>query len=82
VVNRAGELVVANLQAEKLYGYTHGHLFGRLAEWLIPASFRDRHRQHRENFFANPETQFMQVLEISAERSDASELPVELCLSV
>jgi PAS domain S-box-containing protein len=81
VVNRAGEIVAANLQAQKLYGYSHEQLFGRVVESLIPARLRDRHHQHRENFFANPEIQFMQVLEIFAERSDASETPVEVTLS-
>ena len=81
VVNRAGEVVAANLQAQKLYGYSREHLVGSVVESLIPARLRDRHRQHRENFFANPETQAMQVLEIFAERSDASEFPVDVSLS-
>ena len=81
VVNRAGEVVAANLQAQKLYGYSREHLIGRVVESLIPARLRDRHRQHRENFFANPETKFMEVLEILAQRSDASEFPVDVSLS-
>jgi PAS domain S-box-containing protein len=81
VVNRAGEIVAANLQAQKLYGYSREHLIGRVVESLIPARLRERHRQHRENFFANFETQFMQVLKIFAERSDASEFPVDVSLS-
>jgi PAS domain S-box-containing protein len=81
VVNRAGEVVAANQQAQKLYGYGHEQLIGRVVESLIPARLRDRHRQHRENFFANPETKFMQVLDIFAERSDGSEIPVDVSLS-
>ena len=80
VVNRAGEIVAANLQAQKLYGYSREHLIGRVVESLIPARLRDRHRQHRENFFANPEMQATQVLEIFAVRSDASEIPVDVSL--
>ena len=82
VVNRAGEIVAANLQAQKLYGYSREHLIGRVVESLIPARLRDRHRQHRENFFANPEKQAMQVIEIFAVRSDASEIPVDVSLSL
>src|ERR1700687_51658 len=82
VVNRAGEIVAANLQAQKFYGYSRERLIGSVVESLIPARLRDRHRQHRENFFANPETQFMQVLEIFAVRSDASEIPVDVSLSL
>ena len=81
VVNRAGEIVAANLRAERLYGYSREQLIGRVVESLIPVKFRDRHRQHRENFLANPEKQAMQVVEIFAVRSDASEIPVDVSLS-
>src|SRR5580693_7647349 len=81
VVNRAGEIVATNLQAQKFYGYSREHLIGSVLESLIPARLRDRHRQHREDFFANPETQAMQVLEIFAVRGDASEVPVDVSLS-
>jgi PAS domain S-box-containing protein len=82
VVNQAGEIVAANLQAQKLYGYRREHLVGRVVESLIPPRLHDCHRQHRENFFANPETQARQVLEIFALRSDASETPVDVSLSL
>ena len=82
VVNLAGEIVAANLRATKLYGYSREHLIGRVVESLIPARLRDRHRQHRQNFFANPEKQAMQVIEIFAVRSDASEIPVDVSLSL
>jgi PAS domain S-box-containing protein len=81
VVNRAGKIVAANRQAQKLYEYSHEHLIGSVVELLIPSRLRDRHRQHRENFFADPELKSMQVLEIFAQRSDASEFPVEVSLS-
>src|SRR5271169_756249 len=80
VVNRAGEIVAANLQAEKLHGYSREHLIGSVVESLIPARLRDRHRQHREDFFANPQLQAMQGLEIFALRSDASEIPLDVNL--
>ena len=80
VVNRKGEIVAANQEAAKLHGYSREHLIGRVVESLIPARLRDRHRQHRENFLANPEMQTMQVIEIFAVRSDASEIPVDISL--
>ncbi len=80
VVNRTGEIVAANQQATKLYGYSREHLIGRAVESLIPARLRDRHRLHRENFFAHPEIQTTQVIEIFAVRSDASEIPVDVSL--
>ena len=51
VVNRAGEILAANLQAEKLYGFSREQLIGRVVESLFPARFRERHRQHREHFW-------------------------------
>jgi PAS domain S-box-containing protein len=61
VVTRAGEILAANLQAEKLYGFSREQLIGKVVDSLIPERFRDRHRQRREPFLANPEIQFMQV---------------------
>jgi PAS domain S-box-containing protein len=81
VVNRAGEILAANFQAEKLYGFTREQLIGRVVESLLPARFRERHRQHRGRFLANPETQFMQVPGIFAVRSDSTEFPVDVSLS-
>src|SRR6516165_10879256 len=81
VVNRAGEILAANLQAKKLFGLSLEQLVGRVVESLLPVRFRDRHRQHRERFLANPETQFIQVPGIFALRNDASEFPVDVSLS-
>ena len=81
IVNRAGEILAANLQAKKLFGLSLEQLVGRVVESLLPVRFRDRHRQHRERFLANPETQFIQVPGIFALRNDASEFPVDVSLS-
>ncbi len=80
VVNRKGEIVAVNQEAAKLHGYSREHLIGSVVESLIPARLRGRHRQHREHFFANPEMQTMQVIEIFALRGDASEVPVDVSL--
>ncbi len=81
VVNRAGEILAANLQAGKLFGISREQLIGRVVESLLPVRFRDRHRQHRERFLANPETQFIQVPGIFGVRSDTSEFPADVNLS-
>ena len=75
VVNRAGEIVAANLQAQKLYGYSHEHLIGRVVESLIPARLRDRHRQHRENFFADPERKLYKYWKSSLSVAMAAKFP-------
>jgi len=81
VVNRAGEILAANLQAQKLFGFSHEQLIGRVVESLLPARFGERHRQHREHFLADVETQFTQVPGIFGLRSDSSEVPVDVSLS-
>ena len=81
IVNRAGEILAANLQAKKLFGLSLEQLVGRVVESLLPVRFRDRHRQHRERFLANPETQFIQVPGIFGVRSDTSEFPADVNLS-
>src|SRR6516164_1629734 len=81
VVNRAGEILAAHLQAQKLFGFSHEQLIGRVVESLLPARFRERHRQHREHFLADLETQFTQVPGIFGLRSDSSEVPVDVSLS-
>jgi len=82
VVSRAGEIVVANLQAEKLFGYSREELIGRSVESLIPTRLRAEHPQHRRNFFGAPRVRPMGVgLELFALRGDGTEVPVEISLS-
>jgi PAS domain S-box-containing protein len=82
IVNRAGEIVVANSQAEKLFGYVREELIGRPVESLIPPRLRTEHPQHREHFFGDPRVRPMGMsLELFALRKDATEVPVEISLS-
>ena len=82
VVNQAGEIVVANLQAEKLFGYGREELIGRSVESLIPPRLRAKHPQHRGNFFVDPRMRPMGMgLELFALRGDGTEVPVEISLS-
>ena len=82
VVNRAGEIVVTNLQAERLFRYGPEELIGRSVESLIPARLRTEHPQHRETFFGDPRVRPMGTgLELFALRGDGAEVPVEISLS-
>ena len=81
VVNQQGAIVAANRQAEKLLAISRNQLIGKKVESLIPARLRDNNRQHLEIFFANPETDGTQVLEIFALRGDGGELPANISLS-
>ena len=82
VVNQAWEVVVANTQAEKLFGYRREQLIGKSVESLISPRFRERHAQDRENFFGDAHVQPIGTwLELFALRSDGAEIPVEINLS-
>jgi PAS domain S-box-containing protein len=82
IVDCAGKIVVANSQAEKMFGFTREELIGKPVEWLVPPGLRDRHEQDREKYFSDPRVRPMGIgLELFAQRSDGTDFPVEINLS-
>ena len=77
-----GRIVLANSQAEKLFGYQPGELRGQLVEVLLPARYHGGHVAHRSNYFAQPRTRAMgDGMELFGVRKDGVEFPVEISLS-
>lgn len=82
MVDAAGRIVLANRQAEALFGYGHGRLAGNPIEILLPERFRDGHVRHRAGFVDQPRVRTMGAgLELFGQRQDGSEFPVEISLS-
>jgi len=83
VVDASGRIVIANPQAERLFGYPSNGLAGLRVESLMPHGVRERHRAHRKGYMANPRTRPMggtgQVL--TGQRRDGQLFPVEIALS-
>jgi PAS domain S-box-containing protein len=82
VVDRDGRIVLANVQAGRLFGYGNADLRGMQVESLLPEALRSAHGAHRERFMANPRVRPMGAgFELVGMRRDGSEFPVEIGLS-
>ena len=82
VADRSGRIVLANPQAEQLFGYpTHG-LDGQMIEVLLPQSVRAAHTVHRERYMSGPKARPMGAgYELTGVRRNGQEFPVEIGLS-
>ncbi|HEY0232254.1 MAG TPA: PAS domain S-box protein [Dokdonella sp.] len=82
VIDRSGHIVLANVQAERLFGYPNQGLYGLPIETLMPERLRASHGTHRSRFMANPRVRPMGAgFELVGMRRDGSEFPVEIGLS-
>lgn len=82
LVNDRGSIAFGNQQAESMFGYSHEQLVGLGIEALMPKKYRAAHADLRQIFAVNPKARVMGAgLELSAERSDGSEILVEIGLT-
>jgi PAS domain S-box-containing protein len=82
MVDDQGRIVLANAQAERLFGFARQELLGQSIEMLVPSRFRERHPGHRADFDAAPRSRPMGAdRELYAIRKDGTEVPVEIGLN-
>ena len=84
-VNLRGEIIMANLQIEKLFGYDRAELLMQPVEALIPGRVAEVHRQNRAAYFRAPQVREMNQRPGAADfyglHKDGHEFPVEVGLS-
>jgi PAS domain S-box-containing protein len=79
-----GMVIEFNAAAERTFGYTKAEAVGRaLADLIIPPRLRAAHNAGLARYLATGEGPVLgKLIEITAVRSDGSEIPVELAITV
>ena len=81
-VDGAGQIVLVNAQAERLFGYGRQELAGQPVEMLVPDAAKAAHPARRAGYVKNPRARPMGAgLELSGRRRDGSTFPAEISLS-
>src|SRR5438477_4832064 len=82
-MDATGQVVEFNPAAERVFGFTREEAVGQeLAELIIPASLRERHRQGLQHYLKTGEGPVLgRRIEITAVRADGSEILVELAIT-
>jgi diguanylate cyclase (GGDEF)-like protein/PAS domain S-box-containing protein len=77
-----GRVLVANQQAEVIFGYRQDELIGQPVEMLIPAAMRKRHESLRDGYSAQPYSRPMgKFVATVGQRKDGSHLSLDIALS-
>lgn len=83
VVNKQGEIILANSFLLTQFGYTSAsELTGKKMEVLIPNRFHSEHVHDRNGYMENPSRRPMGIgMDLYAARKDGTEFPVEVSLN-
>ena len=80
--DRAGNIVMVNTQAERVFGYSRAELLGQPVEILVPDRLRNHHTELRKTFFADPRPRPMGAgRDLYGLKKDGSVFPVEIGLN-
>ncbi len=82
LVDIQGNILFANKEVEKIFGYSPNELIGRWHDILVPDSIRSIHTSHRSKYFKNPHTRPMgEDLELWGLKKDGQQFPIAIKLS-
>lgn len=83
IVAGDGTILRVNSRAEGLFGYKRSQLVGQSVEMLMPEAFRDRHKIDRLGYLHDARVRPMGLggLVLQAQRSDGTQVPVEIGLA-
>jgi PAS domain S-box-containing protein len=82
VCDTHGTIILANAEAERMFGFAHDALVGRSIELLIPERIRSRHGAHLAGYVSAPRLRTMgENLDLRGCRQDGTEFPIEISLS-
>ncbi|HEV2276449.1 MAG TPA: CHASE3 domain-containing protein [Acidobacteriaceae bacterium] len=82
IVDQKGEIVMANPETERIFGYKADELRGKSVEILVPEHLRALHPAHRGQYHARPATRTMGLdLQLKALRKGGGEFDTEISLT-
>ena len=78
-----GKVIEFNAASERTFGYTKAEAIGHtLADLIVPPALRDAHAAGLARYLATGQGQLLgRLVEMTAIRSDGSEIPVELAIT-
>jgi|GEM_PF-1158023 len=81
IVNQAGEMLIVNLQMEKMFGYKCEELLGKPIEIFLPAHLKIGHAKNVKKFFQDPTPRSMGTgLDLFGITKDGQQVPLEISL--
>lgn len=82
MVNRSGQIVLVNAEAERIFGYDRDEMVGELVERLLPQHIVDGSPNASELFAVSSKKRVMGAgQQLYARRKDGSEFPAEIGLN-
>ncbi len=82
LTNGAGNIMLINPSAQRMFGYSNDELAGQPIEILVPDQLKPHHHHLREGFYQHPSNRAMgHNRDLYGKRKDGTGIPVEVSLS-